>query len=61
MSDTNVFHQRTVTRLLKDHDLTMWELSFLESIEKRINQGRELSEKQAATLNKVAHRVDFGD
>lgn len=61
MSDVNVFHQRTVTRLLKDQGLTMWELGFLESIEKRMQQNRELSNPQAVTLNKIAHRVDFGD
>lgn len=37
----------------RDDRLSAWEADFLDSVENRLNERRELSEKQAAILDKI--------
>ena len=51
---------RRVDRCSEYTDTTAWEDDFLESIREQLVDGRELTAKQTATLERIEYKVAFG-
>ena len=57
-TSTHDEHQQMVKDCEKrESKLTDWERGFIDSISKQMAEGRRLSEKQAATLDRIWERI----
>ncbi len=51
----DISHQRMLEEIMEVSDkiCSPWEIDFLESIQRQVSQGRTLSDKQAAVLERI--------
>lgn len=57
MTDHEEHHQMVTDCMLRESKLTDWELTFIDSLSRQMEEGRMLSENQSEKLENIWERV----